>query len=162
MMAANWEESPDPSEWEMVVVLIQAAFCEGYLAEECDWHNAILTPKEKGDFHGIRLVEVFWKTMMEIFICHLTASIQFHDTLSGFSIVRGTGIASLEDNLIQQIMAMKEEVLYEIFLDLHKEYDALDRDLCLDILVPYGVGPLALHLFRKYRDILTIVARARG
>ena len=36
---------------------------------------------------------------------------------------------------------MTEEVLYEIFLDLHKAYDALDRNRCLDILAAYGVGP---------------------
>ena len=28
-----------------------------------------------------------------------------------------------------------------IFLDLHKEYDALDSSICLDILEGYGVGP---------------------
>ena len=29
---------------------------------------------------------------------------------------------------------MREEFLYVIFLDLHKEYDALDRSRCLEIL----------------------------
>ena len=30
--------------------------------------------------------------------------------------------------------------MYVIFLDLHKVYDALERDRCLDILEGYGVG----------------------
>ena len=30
-----------------------------------------------------------------------------------------------------------------IFLDLHKVYDALDWDRCLEILEGYGVGPQA-------------------
>ena len=36
---------------------------------------------------------------------------------------------------------MREEVLYVIFLNLTKAYDALDRSRCLDILEGYGVGP---------------------
>ena len=36
---------------------------------------------------------------------------------------------------------MREEVLYMIFLDLHKAYDALDMSRCLKILEGYGVGP---------------------
>ena len=35
---------------------------------------------------------------------------------------------------------MREEVLYVIFLDLHKEYDALDRHRCLIILEGYSLG----------------------
>ena len=35
---------------------------------------------------------------------------------------------------------MREEVLYVIFLDLTKAYDALDRSQSLEILKVYGVG----------------------
>ena len=47
---------------------------------------------------------------------------------------RGTGTATLEAKLLQQLAAMREEVLYVIFLDLTKAYDALDRSRCLGIL----------------------------
>ena len=57
---------------------------------------------------------------------------------------------------------MREEVLYEIFLDLHKAYDALDRDRCLDILAAYGVGPWAIRLLRRYWNRHMMVARAGG
>ena len=59
-------------------------------------------------------------------------------------------------------MNMREEVLYEIFIDIHKAYDALDRDLCLDILESCGVVPWTLRLLRHYWEILTMVAWARG
>ena len=36
---------------------------------------------------------------------------------------------------------MREEVLYEIFFDLHKAYDALDCGLCLDTFAAYGIAP---------------------
>ena len=40
-------------------------------------------------------------------------------------------------------MVMKEEVLYEIFLRLYKVYEAVDRDICLDIMEWYVLGPQA-------------------
>ena len=36
---------------------------------------------------------------------------------------------------------MREEVLYTIFMDLHKAYNDLDRDRFPEILEGYGVGP---------------------
>ena len=48
-------------------------------------------------------------------------------------------MATLEAKLLQQLAAMKEEVLYVIFLDLTKAYDALDRSRSLEILKGYGV-----------------------
>ena len=64
--------------------------------------------------------------------------------------------------MLHHLMDMREEVLYEIFLDIHKSYDTLDRDRCLDIMVVYGVGTQALRLLWRYWDRLTMVARARG
>ena len=59
-------------------------------------------------------------------------------------------------------MDLREEVLYKIFLDTHKSYDALDRDLYLKILTMYVVVPKALRLLRHYWSILKIVERASG
>ena len=63
---------------------------------------------------------------------------------------------------MQQLAAMREEVLYVIFLDLTKVYNALDRSRCLGILEGYGVGPGARRLLRIYRRRLTMAARAGG
>ena len=57
---------------------------------------------------------------------------------------------------------MREEVLYMIFLDLTKAYDALDRSRCLEILEGYAVGPNARRLLKTYWRRLTMVARAGG
>ena len=45
---------------------------------------------------------------------------------------------------------MREEVLYVIFLDLTKEYDALDRSRILEILKGYGVGGRVRKMLREY------------
>ena len=63
-----------------------------------------------------------------------TSSINFHDVLHGFRAGRGTDTASLEAKLFHQLMPMRDEVLYAIFMYLHKSYDALDRDRCLEII----------------------------
>ena len=52
--------------------------------------------------------------------------------------------------MIQQLMAMRKDDLYEIFLDIHKAYEALDIKRCLDILAAYGVGPRAIRLLQWY------------
>ena len=53
-----------------------------------------------------------------------------------------------------------EKVLYIIFLDLHKAYDALERSRCLEILEGYGVGPQARRLLQTHWRRLTMVERA--
>ena len=107
--------------------LIQTAFREGELAEEAKWQAVVMIPKGQQEYRGIRLVEVMWKVVAAILHCRLTASITYHDFLHGFWAGCGTGTATLEAKLLQHIAAMREEVMYVIFLDLHKAYDALDR-----------------------------------
>ena len=87
-----------------------------------------------------------WKTVMVIVNRHMMAAIQLHETLHILCTVRSMGTDFLKDKLLHQLMALREEVLHDIFLDIHKAYDALERGRCLDILVAYGVGPLALRL----------------
>ena len=65
--------------------------------------------------------------VVAILNCRFTASITYHDFLHGFWAGRGTGTPTLEAKLLQQLAALREEVLYVIFLDLHRAYYDLDR-----------------------------------
>ena len=47
----------------------------------------------------------------------------------------------LEAKLLQQIAVMRQAVMYEICLDIHKAYDALDQGHALTVLERYGVVP---------------------
>ena len=125
--------------WGKVVEMTQTVFRDGKLAEEAAWQTVVLIPKGKGEFQGIRLVEVIWKLLTIILHCRLTTGIKLHDVLHGFREGCGTGTSTLEAKLLQQLAAMREEVLYVIFLDLTKAYDALDRSRILEILKGYGV-----------------------
>ena len=101
------------------------------MAEEAMCHVVFLIPKVKCDYRGISLLKMVWKVVAGILNFRLTASITYHDFIHRFRAGRGTGTATLKAKLFHQLAAMREEILYVIFLDLHKAYDALDRDICL-------------------------------
>ena len=86
-------------------------------------------------------MEVVWKVVAEILNLRLTAYITYHDFLHEFRAGCGTVTATLEAKLLHQLVETKEEALYVIYLELHKAYDALDRDRFLEILEGYCVGP---------------------
>ena len=69
-----------------------------------------------------------WKIVAVILNLWLVSSIAYHDFIHGFRVGCVTGTTTLKVKLLQQLAAMKEEVLYMVFLDLKKAYDALDRD----------------------------------
>ena len=107
-------------------------------------------------------MEVVWKLVVGILNCRLTASNTYHNFLHGFWAGRGSGTATLEAKLLQQLVAMREEFLYVIFLDLKKVYDNLDIYICLEILEVYNMGPQSCRILRMYWDRLRMVARAGG
>ena len=68
----------------------------------------------------------------------------FRDVLDGFQSNCGTGKASIVANIFQQLAGMRNEAMYNIFIYLHKSYNATDLEICLDILYSNGVGPRTL------------------
>jgi hypothetical protein len=73
-------------------------------------------------------------------------SIKFHDSLHGGLAKRGTGTATIKAKLHQSLAWHDQCPLYQIYLDLKKAYDTLDREQRLNILAAYGVGPKMLAL----------------
>ena len=55
----------------------------------------------------------------------LEESIELHDVVQMFRVWRGTGTATLEAKILQEITGMQKEVLYEIFISIHKANDSL-------------------------------------
>ena len=105
----------------------------------------VLIAKGKTKYRSVGLVEVM-KVVVAILNRRLTASITFHKFLHGFRAGCGIGNSTLKAKLLQQLLALREEVLYVIFLDMHKAYYALDRSRFLEILEGYGVVPRARRL----------------
>ena len=53
---------------------------------------------------------------------------------------------------------MMEEVLYKVFLEIQKAYNALDKKLSLEILVWYGIGTRTKRFLWLYWEHLLMVA----
>ena len=53
---------------------------------------------------------------------------------------------------------MREQVLlYELFIDLQKAFNSMDRNHCIQILKNRGVGPKILRLIRTRWDLSILV-----
>ncbi len=89
-------------------------------------------------------------------------AIKFHDYLHGFLAGRGTGTATMEVKLAQQLAYQEQEAWYQIFLDLRKAYDAMDRRRCLDILAGYGGGPKLIRLLTHFWAEAKLACRTGG
>jgi len=165
----HWEtateaEQPigDNHPWLVFRALIRHVSSTGNLPARMAHATCVLLPKPDGGVRGLGLLEVCWKVIATILTRRLTSSIEFHDSLHGFRPARGTRTAIIEAKLFQQLAAIERVPAFEIFLDLHKAYDAVDRGRLMEILEAYGVGPLTRTLLRNYWDAQKFVARQGG
>jgi hypothetical protein len=121
----------------------------------------VLMPKGKGDYQGIRLLEPIWK-VVEVLMDKQYLAIKLHGCLHGFCAGKGRGTATMEVKLAQQLAYQEQEAWYQIFLDLQKAYDAMDRGRCLEILAGYVVGPKLIWLLNHFWNKAISACHAGG
>jgi hypothetical protein len=141
---------------------VKQIFETGQIPEEMTWSILVLIPKASGGTRGIGLLDTLWKVCSSIINRRLQESISLHESLHGFQKGRGTGTACLEAKLQMQLAHIRSTPLYQVFLDLSKAYDTLDRVRTIQLLRSYGVGDRILHLLTHFWNSLTIVARQQG
>ncbi len=90
------------------------------------------------------------------------ALIRLHHCLHGGLSRRGMRTATIEARLHQSLAWHNQCPLYQIYLDLKKAYNALDREQMLNILADYGVRPKMLALQKHFLDTAKLVCRTRG
>ena len=122
---ARRTDIPDATNWLKLVDLVQKEYQDILLSEEAMWKVVAMIPKGGRHFGWTGIIEVLWKTIAAILNRSLGAAIILQEDLHGIRYNRGTGNASLEAKPLQKMMATREEVLYEILLDLYKAYSAL-------------------------------------
>ena len=88
----------------------------------------IFLPKGRGEYRGIGFVEVVWKVCAAVVSCRLNRSLILHDALHGFRAGSCTGTANLEVKLAQQLAGLVHESLFQMFWEVRKAYNSLDRD----------------------------------
>ena len=59
-------------------------------------------------------------------------------------------MAIMEAKLSQHLVGLVHEPLFQVFLDVRKAYDSLDRDRCLQLLSGYGMGTNLARLLDNY------------
>jgi len=155
-------EDGDKDPWQAVLDIVQRAFVHGELPSAFELSVLVIIPKPCGGVRGIGLLEAIWKLIERIITNRLNASISLHDGLHGFRQKRGCGTAILECKLEQEQAIFKGETLFQVFLDLSKAYDTLDRDRTLEILEGYGVGPNVLRILHTFWDKLVLIPRQSG
>ena len=74
---------------------------------------------------------------------------------------RGTGTATLEAKLAQQLAGLAHELLFQVILDVRKAYDSLDRGQCMEILLGYGMGKRMACLIANFCDNLMFVPKVK-
>ncbi len=158
--AGDGEEEAE-SHWRIFVSLIQAVWECGTMLTHMSWMVIVLLLKGGGDYCGIGLLDPMWKVVEKIMVAGLSV-IKLHSCLHGGLPRWDTGTAIMEVKLNQQLAWVKQEPLYQIYLDLKKAYDTLDQTRCLAILAGYGVGPNLLRLQKQFWDNAKMVCCAGG
>jgi hypothetical protein len=140
--------------------LVQHVFRTGEIPTAMSYTVCVLLPKADGGVRGLGLLEVVWKIIASILAEHMNSTIKWHDCIHGFRAERGTGTAIIEAKLFQQLALVDQVPVFEIFLDLRKAYDSVDRERTLEqIFEGYGVGPNTRRILKKYWDQMWLVAR---
>jgi len=138
----RWKESEDQSCWLQVVPLVQSCFSSGAFPQRFSHATLVLIPKEKqNEYRGIALLEVIYKLVTSIINARVCGAVDFHPALHGFRAGRGTGTAIIEAKLHMQLIQGGHSPLHQVFLDLSKAYDTLNREQALAIFAAYGLGP---------------------
>ena len=159
----RWQ-TKEPENWKKTVWLIQNAFTTGNIPEAFGVELLALIPKTvRGDkLRGIALLEVIYKLCATIIHIRLSESIKFHPGIHAFRRHCGTGTAILEAKLLMQKAIQNSTPLYQVFMDLSKAYDMLDRNRLMTILAGYGVGQNVRRLLTNYWNLEVMVPKSAG
>ena len=66
----------------------------------------------------------------------------------------------MKAKLEQQLARIVHEPSFQVFIDVRKAYNSLDRGRCMEILRDYGLGPKLQRLLQRYWDGQKVVTKA--
>ena len=170
----RWEQGANPGEkgttiraykdaWEKVVKIVKEAIGHGKIPTAFSIGTLVIIPKdEKGGVRGIGLLEVIHKLISQVINLRLNAHIKFLPEIHGFRRQRGTHTAIGEAKIRMQIASCNSTPLYQIYLDLSKAYDSIDREQTLEIMRTYKIGPNIRQYVKKVWDQQTFYLRQSG
>ena len=136
---------PDPECercWELVGAIVRDCFEFGVAPSAFLFGTLVIIPKDdKGGVRGIGLLEAIHKLISAVINLRIAEAVTFCPAVHGFRRKRGCFTAIGEAKMRMQRAACRGESLYQIYLDLRKAYDSIDRAAVLALMRRYGVGP---------------------
>jgi hypothetical protein len=130
-----FEENRDQQPFRLLTEIVQSAFLMGQLPQALSVAILVLLPKPGStDFRGIGLLESVWKLILSILDARMKDIVEFNNAIHGFRQERGTGTAVLHNKLGIQLAIRRKDTVVQLYLDLTKAYNTLDRGCALAIL----------------------------
>ena len=126
--------------WSQTIKIVQECFKTGITPTAFEVGTLVIIPKDdKGGVRGIGLLEIAHKLVSAIINRRMTEKIMFCDAIHGFRRKRGCFTAIGEVKLRIQQVACAGRTLYQVYLDLRKAYDSVNREGILALLEKYKV-----------------------
>jgi hypothetical protein len=92
------------SKWQIFVQMIQIIWDQREIPTQMSWMVVVLLPKGGGNFRGKGLLDPCWKVVEKIMVHrHRMGAIEFHPCLHRGLPKQGTGTATIEAKLAQQL-----------------------------------------------------------
>ena len=165
-MAHPKEGEPDEEAvriWGKMVEIVQKCIGEGEIPKAFTFGVLVIIPKDdKGGVRGIGLLETMHKLVSQVINMRMNSTIKFCESVHGFRRNRGTFTAIGEAKIKMQMAACSSETVYQVYIDLRKAYDSIDRNRVLRILEEYGVGPNVRRYIKSIWDSQIFLLRQAG
>jgi Reverse transcriptase (RNA-dependent DNA polymerase) len=153
-----WAKARDnePEPWNRFVSLVTHCFQTNEVPKAACISTLVLIPKASGGVRGIGLLESVWKVISMIIKERMQETIQFDDMLHVFR------PPILQARLHNDNSIHQGRTLSQVFLDLSKAYDTLDRPRTLALLQAYGLGPNLSKMLENFWNNLRLVPCQSG
>ena len=142
--------------------IVQYMWQTGDIPQDLGLTVLVLIPKVTTDTKGIGLLETLWKVVEVPIDTCIRASLQYHDALHGLRSGRGTGKATMELKLSQELSSIDHDPLFLVFLDLQKEYSTMDRENLIHTLEEYSAGTRMCRLLETLWSHQKLLPRHNG
>ena len=142
-----------------MVRLIQRKCEDGVVLEEVEWATMFFLLKGRGGVSAVKACGGVGKVCATMVNCRLKQIATLHNALHGFIVGRVTGTETLEANLAHQLAGIAYKLLFQVFLDVQKAYDSLNRGRCMYILRGYEMGQKKARLIAHHWDNLILYQR---
>jgi len=146
-----------------LVSLCQCIYDTGEIPQAMKEGILVRLPKTgTKEFRGITLLDTVYKLISSCMNYQAQKAIDYHDGIHGFRTGRGCQMALFEAKADMEARELGTQTYHQIFLDLWKAFDTVNRDRLLMVMQAYGFGYRALRFFRTCWQDSFMALRAGG